>query len=144
MENNNNVINLPYELVLLILSKISDCRTYLYSRLVCKNWYIELKDIKIFKDYNLFEIAKIKSNLICIFDINENLKRQIKFENFGYYTFQTFENGKLTKSIRNKPPFIIEEYKYFNFILASKKTININNNKITNVNYPIYGNCLIS
>jgi hypothetical protein len=142
--DNNNVINLPYELQLLVLSKINDTRTYLNSRLVCKNWYNELKDIKIFKDYNLFETAKIKSNLICIFDKNENLKRQIKFENFGYYTFQTFENGKLTKSIRNKPPFIIEEYKYFNLILSSKKIINIDNDKITNINYPILTNCLIS
>ena len=144
METDDSLINLSYELQLLVLSKINDTKTYLKCRLVCKNWYNELKDIKIFKDYNLFETAKIKNNLICIFDENENLKRQIKFENFGYYSYQTFENGKLIKSIRNKPPFIIEEYKYFNLMLASKKTINIGNDKITNINYPIYGNCLIS
>lgn len=136
-------IILPNELQYHFLSFITDTETYLNCRLVCKNWYNEFKQIKNFENNKLIEITKINKNLICTFNIHGNLLRQIKFENYGYYSFQTFFDRKLVNSIRNKPPFKIEEYKYYNSILSNKKTINLKENEIKNETFPIM-NCLIS
>lgn len=105
-------IILPTELWLLILDNITDTKTYLNSRLVCKLWYDKLKVGKIFFDNKLFLKIFYYQNKIEYLDLNNNLVKLINFDKYGFYNVKEYDNNKMTRYIKNKPPYSLESTVY--------------------------------
>tara|TARA_B100000575_G_C23093426_1_gene630474 strand:- start:931 stop:1365 length:435 start_codon:yes stop_codon:yes gene_type:complete len=100
-------MELPIELHYKIHSFINDTKTYKNCRLVCKNWYFNLRDIKVFKNKKIFKVIKFfnKKN-IYIFNINDVLIEKTTFFDYGVYEVDYFNfNNNIIKKINSIPPF---------------------------------------
>ena len=117
---NGKTIQLPPEIVSIILLKINETDSYLHSRLVCKYWNFILKNIKTFENNKLKYVTKLNLNTITTFNLNNQIIKNIKFKNYGDYEISYFKNNVIKKKIIHKAPDIIEEIHYSNDMMLKK------------------------
>lgn len=138
---------LPVEIVNSILILIFDTNTYLNCRLVCKDWYKYLKDIKNFKNNKVISITKFSDNLIETYNLENRIIREIILKKYGNYEINHYFYHRNKKKIRKKlihtAPNKTEEINYNGEVIFMKTITDIKNNKIDTINYP-YPFCAIS
>ena len=134
---------LPYEIYIRILDLISDTKTYLACRLVCREWYKYLKNIKTFKDNeHITTITFFKNKILVTNTLDTNYKEYI-FNDFGGYQYNFYnQQNLLIKKIESKPPYKLIRNEYGNnwFI---KHTYDTRNDKIDKSYFTI-PSCIIS
>jgi hypothetical protein len=130
MDIQNITIDIPQELQLEILKKITDLKTILNCRLVCKEWYNELNKVPLYKNYNLMGHFKFNYflNTFTFENLENKILEKIRFSKFGglkYYKYS--DDGRIIKIVDNTKLFNchINEYKHFTTII--KKDINLYN-----------------
>ncbi len=141
---NNNEIRLPTEIVQKILKFINDDDTYLNSRLVSREWYYYLKNIKKFKNFKVISITTFTPKLILTKDMENTIIKKIIFHNYGDYEIKYFENNLLTKKIIHYAPFVTEEQEFEYGFITSRNIVDIRNKKIKEEHFPLGEGCIIS
>lgn len=145
-------IYLPTEIQIYILSKIKDTKGYKNARLVCKDWYQELKVLKIFNNQKIIKYITFSPKEILVYNSSNQILEKTIFKSYGEYTYYKYNNNKRVKSINNIPLKTVETIHYNN-IPYEKKIYNIENNTLKTVHlpfpfafpHPIQGNiCTIS
>lgn len=140
----NIKIELPYEIIQHILSFISHSNSYLDARLVCKDWYHYLKDIKTFFNDKLISVTTFSPKLILTKNIKNTIIKKITFHNYGDYEIKYFENNLLSKKIIHYAPYVTEE-QYFEYgFITLRNVVDIRNKKIKEEHYPALEGCVIS
>ena len=138
-------INLPNEIIELILAKINDTKSILNTRLACKLTYNILSDVKIFENYILKKIVKFNNNNIYYYNSDINIIKEIRFLKYG--EIKTIRHKYEEKSvdinlsiINNK--FTIKEYNPTNITINNFNFITNDSSKqvIPKISYP----CTIS
>ena len=150
-------IYIPLEIQIYILSKIKDTKGYKNARLVCKDWYHELKVLKLFNNRNLTKYITFSPKDILVYNSSNQILEKTIFKSYGEYTYYKYINNKRVKSINNIPLKTVETIHYnninYNDIPYEKKIYNIENNTLKTINlpfpfafpHPIQGNvCTIS
>tara|TARA_Y100000389_G_scaffold186555_1_gene207032 strand:- start:40 stop:507 length:468 start_codon:yes stop_codon:yes gene_type:complete len=150
-------IYIPIEIQIYILSKIKDTKGYKTARLVCKDWYQELKVIKIFNNQKIIKYITFSPKEILVYNSSNQILEKTKFKSYGEYTYYKYNNNKRVKSINNIPLKTVETIHYnninYNDIPYEKKIYNIENNTLKTIHlpfpflfpHPIQGNvCTIS
>ena len=133
----------PLELKELIIFSITDKKTILNSRLVCKDWYDILYKVKEKSmEHRFFDnkyISKnIKLNLII---------REINFKPYGKYIYKEYlDNGIIKKKIETFPPYktIVYEYELYS---TTKKIYDTRKDEISKTicyNYILDSACIIN
>ena len=145
-------IYIPLEIQIYILSKIKDTKGYKTARLVCKDWYKELKIIKIFNNCQIIKYITFSPKEILVYNSSNQILEKTIFKSYGEYTYYKYNNNKCIKSINNIPLKTVETIQYNN-IPYEKKIYNIENNTLKTIHlpftfafpHPIQGNvCTIS
>jgi len=145
-------IYIPLEIQIYILSKIKDTKGYKTARLVCKDWYKELKIIKIFNNCQIIKYITFSPKEIIVYNSSNQILEKTIFKSYGEYTYYKYNNNKCIKSINNIPLKTVETIQYNN-IPYEKKIYNIENNTLKTIHlpfpfafpHPIQGNvCTIS
>lgn len=145
-------IYIPLEIQIYILSKIKDTKGYKNARLVCKDWYRELKVLKLFNNQKLTKYITFSPKEILVCNSSNQILEKTIFKSYGEYTYYKYNNNKCVKSINNIPLKTVETIQYNN-IPYEKKIYNIENNTLKTVHlpfpfafpHPIQGNvCTIS
>ena len=129
-------MNLPFEIIEMILDNIKTIHHICNMRLVCKEWYNYLKNVKVYNNDNyLISQHFFDKNRFYTLDNNKNLIKEIIFLNYGKYEFKKYYQNKLIKKIVNKPPFFITSYDYYNNNIIIKE-LNIENSSVsTEIDY---------
>ena len=137
-------IYIPIEIQIYILSKIKDTKGYKTARLVCKDWYKELKIIKIFNNCQIIKYITFSPKEILVYNSSNQILEKTIFKSYGEYTYYKYNNNKRVKSINNIPLKTVETIYYNNNINYidipyEKKIYNIENNtlKTTHLPFPI-------
>ena len=112
-------LKLPSNIIKLILSKINDTETYLNSRLVCKNWYQELRNIKIYSSKELKKIIEFQEKEITTYNAQGIIINKYFIKTYGGYIYKTYNNGQCIETITLDPPYklkkrTLKSYKYTN------------------------------
>ena len=139
-----NNINIPNEIINLILLSITDNKTYLNCRLVNKEWYLKLKNIKKFTNNKLISITKFNENNIKTYDLEDRVIKEVLFLPYGNYIINHFFIiiiEKIKKKIIHTAPYKTEELNYQGEVIFMKTINDIENKNISYVNYPF---CTIS
>ena len=122
---------LPFELIELILNQIYNKKDICNCRLVCKDWYYYLKEVKIYYINTILYTHCFTKKKYYTLDINQNILQEMNFNDYGYYEFIKYNpNKKIIQKIINNPPFNITSYDYNNNQIVIKK-MNIKNGNIT-------------
>ena len=151
-------IYIPLEIQIYILSKIKDTKGYKNARLVCKDWYRELKVLKLFDNQKLTKYITFSPKEILVCNSSNQILEKTIFKSYGEYTYYKYNNNKRVKSINNIPLKTVETIYYNNNINYidipyEKKIYNIENNTLKTTHlpfpfafpHPIQGNvCTIS
>lgn len=138
---NTKTVELPPEIVRMILLKINDTKSYLNSRIVCKYWNIILKNIKTFENNQLKYITKLNLNSITTFNLNNQIIKNIQFKKYGDYEISYFKNNVIKKKLIHNAPHIIEEIHYSDDMMLKKVIYNHKSKSVVENNYNV---CTIS
>ena len=143
---------LPLELSELILNQIYNKKDICNCRLVCKDWYNYLKEVKIYYLNTILYTHCFTKKRYYTLDVNQNILQEMNFNDYGYYEFIKYNpNKKMKQKIINNPPFNITSYDYYNNQIIIKK-MNIKNGNITteikyknnDLEIPNVDNCIIN
>ena len=117
-------MELPLELIEIVLSFVNDTKTYMNCRLVSILWYDILIDGKIFKDGKFLEKVIFRENLIQFLDLSNNLNAECVFQNysFKFKNYKSYNNETIILKGFN----LVSKYSNFNY------TKEITYNMITN------------
>ena len=127
---------LPPEIIDIILDFVNDTNTYCNCRLVCRNWYNELKVGKIFKYNMLIKTLVFKPDLIEFFDTKNELVGSAIFKPYGNYVYKDKHNLIISK------PFMLKKQKTTTGCIEHIKYDIINDEKVTK--YITLPGCIIS
>tara|TARA_A100001015_G_C15016362_1_gene725720 strand:- start:702 stop:1127 length:426 start_codon:yes stop_codon:yes gene_type:complete len=138
-------INLPLEIIELILNKLNDTKSFLRMRLVCKTTYNILSDVKIFEKGNLKKIIVFNNDSIYYYTSNNNLIKEVNFLKYGEiktirHKYEDNSHDVNLNIIDNK--FTVKENNPNNYIINNYNFItnDISKQVIPKINFP----CLIS
>mgnify|MGYP000356493338 CR=1 FL=1 len=133
----NNI--LPLELIEIILSYINDNSTYRKCRLVNREWYNLLKNLKNF-DFNGIYTSRIEFTpeyIRCIL-VNEKIKYEYKLNRLGNNVYREYnDRGMIIKRVNVELPNYIYFYTLENNVMNTK-TFNIKTNNQTSSSTPLY------
>ena len=120
----NIVIEIPQELQLEILKKITDLNTICNCRLVCKKWYNKLNKVPFYKNYNLVGYFKFNYflNTFTFENLDNKILEKIRFTKFGGWKYCKYsDDGRIIKIVDNTKLFncYINEYSHFTTINLS-------------------------
>ena len=122
-------MNLPFQIYYNILNKISDNKTYLNCRLVCKDWHQFLNVIKEFNNNKLIAKTYFHSNKIIKYDNNGNMINHCIFGPLGYYKYTSYHPSLPPNIIESNPPFKIRSTETTNKYIK-EKTYDIREDKV--------------
>ena len=143
---------LPFELIELILNQIYNKKDICNCRLVYKNWYYYLKQVKIYYLNTILYTRYFTKTRYYTLDVKQNILQEMNFNDYGYYEFIKYNlNKKMMQKIINNPLYNITSYDYYNNQIIIKK-MNIKNGNITteikyknnDLEIPNVDNCIIN
>ena len=120
-----NNLNIPNEILKIILNFINDTHTYKNARSVCRTFYTLLTPLKYFNKSGILDKQIIfEHKNIHVIDKNNNLIKEYKIKDFGGYVMNNFNTkGIIINTIELFPP---------NKVI--KKDIKFNSIAITEIN----------
>lgn len=128
-------IFIPIEIQHYILSKISRTDDYKNARFVCKDWYNELKILKLFNNYKIIKYIKFFPEEILVYNSNNQILERNIFKRYGESIYYKYHNNKCIKKILCFPLKSIETT-YYNNIPYEKHIYNIKHNTLKTVHLP--------
>lgn len=128
-------IFIPIEIQHYILSKISTTDDYKNARFVCKDWYNQLKIMKLFKNTKLLKYITFSSKEILVFNSSNQIVEKTIFKCYGESIYYKYHNNKCIKKILHFPLKSIETT-YYNNIPYENHIYNIENNTLKTVHLP--------
>jgi len=136
-------VNLPIELIKIILDSITETETYKKARLVCKDWYYYLRILKSFENNVLIRLLEFKkTNIICR-DINNKIIFEYIDKKYGNSVYKNYNSrGVLIKMVTTVVPYYIKIWSVENNIVNTK-IIDIKTTKIKESSYALIPGCII-
>lgn len=128
-------IYLPIEIQIYILSKITDTIGYKNARIVCKDWYRELKILKIFNNRKMIKYLTFSPKEILVYNSNNQMIEQTIFKLYGEFNHYTYKNKARVKTINCNPLKTVETI-YYNDFPYKKIIYNFKNENLENIFVP--------
>ena len=129
-------IYLPIEIQNYILYKITNTKGYKNARLVCKDWYKELKVLKIFNNHQIVKYITFSPKEIIVYNSSNKILEKTIFKCYGAYSYYKYKNNICIKTINNTPLKIIETINH-SPVSPVKKIYNIQNETLKTMHIPI-------
>lgn len=138
-----DIIYIPLEIQYYLLKFINDTELYLNCRLVCRDWYHELKNIKVFKNNELFHKIIFYSNKIEFLNMEEKIVKKVLFKSMGETIIEEKNNFGYTRTTKFLPPYkIVSKELTSNYQMLTKEC-NINYESVKKTYTPLVS-CVIS
>jgi len=103
-------MNIPIELIELILLNIRDTETYKNARLVCKSWHTILNKVKRFDEGYMKEYITFLPNSIITYYSNDSIKNEFYIKKDFSILFREYNERKdLINTIQFNPPYTIKQ-----------------------------------
>lgn len=128
---------IPLEIQYYILKFVNDTNSYLNCRLVCKNWYNEMKNIKVFEDGKMIKKIIFSDNTIKIIDNNNNILKKVCFNLFGETIIESKNKYGFSQTVTHKPPYLIKSKEFISNNLLVTKEYDIRTDNVKTQNFPI-------
>jgi hypothetical protein len=129
-------IYIPIEIQNYILSKIKDTKGYKNARSVCKDWYQELKVLKIFDNQKMIKYITFSPKKILVYNSSNQIVEKTIFKSYGEYKHYKYKNNICIKTINNIPLKFVETINY-SPVSPVKKIYNIENETLKTIHVPI-------
>ena len=103
-------MNLPIEIIQIILFSIRDTETYKNARLVCRGWYSLLSNVNRFESGTLKEYVTFDTDSVITYYSNHAIKNEFYITKNYSILFREFnERRQLINTIQYYPPYRIKQ-----------------------------------
>ena len=134
---------IPLEIQYYILKFVNDTKLYLNCRLVCKNWYNEMKNVKVFEDGKINKNIIFSDKNIKFLDKNNNILKKVSFNLFGETIIEIKNKYGFIRTVTYKPPYLIKSRELVSNNFLVTKEYDIRTDQVKTKKIPLL-RCIIS
>lgn len=139
-------VNIPLEIIKIILSNVTDNETFTNCRLVCKLFYELCTPLRSFKNNSIYKYFHFREDTITIVDNNNILLEEYVFKKYGDSIYKKYnDRGIIVNTMELRYPKTIVK-KTINNNIVHKVEFDLVKDSIKKelINLYGYGGCILS